>query len=111
MFLFSLWALKTSFSYPRCSSQHSLRPGDRGALPPQPGEELQGAGARGHQLGVHHGLRGRPLRQGPGGDLAADQEQQGEPLIVRQQPKLLPQQSHGQPQPLPFRRLLKGAGF
>lgn len=112
MLLISLWELKNlpSFSRPASSSQHGLRPGDRGAFPPQPRQELQGARARRHQLGVHHGLGGRPLRQGAGRDLAADQKQ-GESLVIRQQPKLLPRQPHGQPQPLPLRGLLKGRGI
>ncbi len=77
-------------------SEHGLRPRHRGALPPQPGQELQRARA---QLGVHHRLGGRPLRQGTGRDVAADQGQGDEP-------RLLPQRSHGQPQPLPFPRVL-----
>lgn len=88
------------------SSQHGLRPCHRGTFPSQPWEELQGARAHRHQLRVHHWLCGRPLRQGAGRDLAADQKQ-GESLVVRQQPKLLSRQSHGQSQPLPVCGLLK----
>lgn len=103
----SFWRETPLFSLSHCSSQHSLWPRDRGTFPPQPWEELQGARASGHQLAVHHRISGRPLCQGAGRDLAADQKQ-GQPLVDQQQPKLLPRHSHGHSQPLSLCAVLKG---
>ncbi|XP_022418542.1 transcription cofactor vestigial-like protein 4 isoform X2 [Delphinapterus leucas] len=93
--------------------RHHLRPRGGGAFPQEPGQELQGA-RTGAQLRVHHGLRGRPLRQSPGRHVAPDQGGQGrrveQPRVsLSQGPARQPLCPHGQPQPLPVCGLLKGA--
>lgn len=108
----TLCAVPALTGVPPLSSSH-LRPRGGGALPPEPGQELQGARA-GPQLRVHHRLRGRPLRQGPGRHVAPDQGGQGRRV---QQPRVSlapgparqPLGPHGQPRPFPVRGLLKGA--